>query len=117
MLSESTIRQQRVRLECFQLVGRFRDSEGKIRTNIRCQDPNCGWINADGTRGCTDRSLLDFDHLRGDTKNRRGNRDSGLGLLYRIRKNWWDFQILCANCNRRKRNVNGEAQGYWQHNN
>jgi len=114
MLSKSTIRQQNLRLECFQLVGRYRDSDLEIRVDVRCQDPNCGWVNADGTLRCNDVSLLDFDHLEGDTKNRRGNRDSGLGLLCRIRKAPSRFRILCANCNRRKRNLNGEAQGYWQ---
>lgn len=102
-LSKSTIQQRRLRLENIRTLGG------------RCSSPDCRWHNNDGTVGCSEFEALQFDHKGGGgSSERRGRRDSGLGLQYRVRKDPGRFQLLCANCNWIKRYKNQEARGAYQ---
>lgn len=115
-LSESTIRQRRLRLENIEALGRYRDHHGKVRSDPRCNNPDCHWRNDDGTLGCNVVEALQFDHKSsGGSSERNDRRDSGLGLQYRVRKQPWRFQLLCANCNWIKRHKNEEARGWYKH--
>ncbi len=98
-----------------------------IITNLggRCNNPECKWLNEDGTMGCTDIRALQIDHIDGDgNKQLRSGRGGGL-VYYRIVRDdikysalsntrCW-YQLLCANCNWIKRHTNHEAQGFLQH--
>jgi len=75
----------------------------------RCSSPNCGWINSDGSQGCTDRRCLQVDHVRGDGSSERKN----LNYFQIYQKVLLDaegrYQLLCANCNWIKKNLNQEV--------
>lgn len=73
----------------------------------RCANPACQWLNADGSRGCTDERCLQIDHVKGG-----GNKErlSGVGhgwTFYRrvLADTEGLYQALCANCNWIKRHV------------
>lgn len=75
-----------------------------------CQSPDCKWINDDGTRGCTDLRCLQIDHKDGGGSKER--KKEGSYSMYKkmladaeVLKR---YQLLCANCNWIKRNVNSE---------
>lgn len=37
----------------------------------RCSNPDCRWLNADGTFGCTDFDILHIDHVKGGGNEER----------------------------------------------
>jgi hypothetical protein len=77
----------------------------------RCSDPNCHWVNDDGTKGCTDLRCLQVDHKHGGGHKTR--REAG-GAYNDYKKAVADpersqmYQVLCANCNWVKRHENKE---------
>ena len=77
----------------------------------RCADSRCGWINIDGTKGCTIPSCLQIDHVLGDgAKRRKTSGQEGSRLLETVLKTKPGeiYQLLCANCNWIKRHENKE---------
>jgi hypothetical protein len=77
----------------------------------RCADPRCGWINSDGTKGCTVLSCLQIDHVLGDgAKRRKTSGQEGSKLLDTVLRTLPGeiYQLLCANCNWIKRHENHE---------
>lgn len=81
----------------------------------KCSNPACQWLNADGTRGCTDRRCLQIDHVNGG-----GNKDRRGCYITWYRKVFNDcsgaYQLICANCNWIKRAIRGEWFSYEQTN-
>ena len=81
-----------------------------IKFGYKCSNPACQWLNADGSRGCTDKRCLQIDHVFGGGKQelKKISRD-----VY-LRKVLADvdglYQLLCANCNWIKRFTNEEIK-------
>ena len=75
----------------------------------RCASPACQWLNADGSRGCTDLRCLQIDHVLGG-----GNQERQRGMvghpLYKdvLTNETGKYQALCANCNWIKKHTNHE---------
>jgi hypothetical protein len=69
----------------------------------RCSNPQCGWVNADGSRGCLVSACLQLDHVNGGGKAER--RLMGVDRIYRKALKDFEatYQLLCANCNWIKR--------------
>jgi hypothetical protein len=65
----------------------------------RCSNPACQWLNADGTRGCTDRRCLQIDHVYGGGSQERKTSTGYIILLRVIEDEDHKYQLLCANCN------------------
>jgi len=80
----------------------------------RCANPNCGWVNEDGTRGCKDKRCLQIDHKKGfggiDRKRWKSQEAQYRFIIHNLAREEW-FQILCCNCNTIKKIVNGECKG------
>ena len=78
----------------------------------KCANPACQWLNADGSRGCTDWRCLQVDHVHGNgnTERKLFINTKGIGALYRKILADTDglYQLLCANCNWIKKYVNRE---------
>lgn len=74
----------------------------------KCANPECQWLNKDGTIGCADLQVLQVDHVNGGgTKERQ--RMSYDSLYRKVLKNTTgDYQLLCANCNWIKKLAKGE---------
>jgi hypothetical protein len=74
-----------------------------------CAAKDCRWLNRDGTLGCKDASLLHIDHVKGKGGKERKVLSGRMFLLHvlksRAKKK---YQLLCANCNWRKRQTNNE---------
>ena len=65
----------------------------------RCSSLFCRCVNDDGTKGCTDFRLLQFDHVLGKGRQERKMLTS-LAILKKILlDNSEMYQLLCANCN------------------
>lgn len=97
-MSVSTNR-RRLREQIFTLLGN------------RCVGPDCGWINEDGTRGCTDIRCLQIDHKNGGGHQavlKAGNNYEHLKEILRDPEIHEHYQLLCANCNWIKRHLNNE---------
>jgi hypothetical protein len=78
---------------------RKRRIEGIIKLGGRCASPTCGWVNEDGTKGCTDFRILQFDHVEGG-----GTKDRKTFSFEKLCKDvitdvTGKYQLLCANCN------------------
>ena len=79
-----------------------------IKLGRKCGNPACQWLNADGSRGCTDSRCLQVDHVYG------GGKQELKSMCRRsyLRKVLADvdgiYQLLCANCNWIKRSENQE---------
>jgi hypothetical protein len=74
----------------------------------RCSNPNCRWMNNDGSFGCADLDMLHIDHVNRDgAKERRNLSDL---MIYRrvLEDTEGRYRILCANCNWKKRQVDRE---------
>jgi hypothetical protein len=75
----------------------------------RCANPNCVWLNEDGTLGCTDPVCLQIDHVNGDGyKELRGQMSGYTFLKKALADTNGNYQCLCANCNWIKRWENQE---------
>jgi len=70
----------------------------------RCNNPGCGWINYDGSRGCEDPRCLQIDHVNGggNIERKKGVRTIGTYRHVLMDKKGL-YQLLCANCNWIKR--------------
>jgi hypothetical protein len=109
-LSESGKRTRRLRHECIEILGRYRDHNGDIQNDPRCSNRDCRWQNEDGTLRCNDERALQFDHKEGKgSAERKTGKIGGNRLYYEIRKHPERFQLLCANCNEIK--AKGEKMG------
>ena len=79
----------------------------------RCSNPDCAWVNHDGTRGCADFRCLQIDHVRGDGAERRKTKEErSKSMLYNTVLKTTPgeiYQLLCANCNWIKRHENKEV--------
>jgi hypothetical protein len=100
-----------------QYAGYLRDSLARLKDAVfkklgdRCSNPDCAWVNPDGSRGCTDRRCLQIDHVHGKGNQERQLLKSGgrYGLYLRVlRDTDGEYQCLCANCNWIKLTVNRE---------
>jgi len=77
----------------------------------KCANPDCRWQNADGSFGCDDPDMLQIDHPSGSGNIDRKTRN--LHTIYRDVLNvpLGTYQLLCANCNWKKRKLNAEVVG------
>ena len=74
----------------------------------RCANPNCKWVNDDGTFGCVLKDCLQIDHVNGGG---RKEKEKGANLLRKVLKDSMGlYQLLCANCNWIKRVKNNEVR-------
>jgi hypothetical protein len=103
-------------LDLKRLATYSRNYNHKLRDKVllllggRCSNPNCGWINEDGTRGCTDKRCLQIDHVNGGGTREHRELRGGNSLLLRVLADVeGKYQLLCANCNWIKRHVNDEV--------
>lgn len=94
-------RQRRLRASVLALLG------------SKCANPECRWLNTDGTLGCTDPRALQVDHINGGGV--KENRTLGTYKMCRkilaMPKPEDEYQLLCANCNWIKRHTNKEVPG------
>lgn len=98
-LTKAGMRTRRLKLECIELLGRYRDMEGNVRSDPRCKGPDCRWRNVDGTSGgCNDPRVLQFDHIAGGGSTIRAAGHGGDLTYFSIKKKPGDWQLLCANC-------------------
>lgn len=84
----------------------------------KCNNPNCRWMNEDGSVGCTDSRCLQIDHVFGGGYKELARPD-GLGRIVTtnyLKKVLADseglYQLLCSNCNWIKRVINKEVRKY-----
>jgi hypothetical protein len=92
-------------------------SRGRVRLKAiaklggRCANPCCRWQNEDGSFGCTDPDMLQIDHPLGGGNIDRKVRN--LHTLYRdvLNAPSGTYQLLCANCNWKKRKIQNEIVG------
>jgi hypothetical protein len=91
-LADSKLRRQRQKLKAFALLGGH------------CQGPEC-----DVPGGNTDPRVLQFDHVNGQGNKHR--RESGQHALLAVLRGETGFQLLCANCNWRKKISEDETVG------
>lgn len=69
----------------------------------RCSNPQCRWLNEDGTLGCTDPDILHIDHVKSDG-NREREKLSDIQIYRRVLEDTEGrYRALCANCNWKKR--------------
>ncbi len=81
----------------------------------RCVSKKCRWQNKDGTFGCTDKRILQVDHVYDDGFLDRARRKNTLKgsmsywtkILVEVEQGSDRYQILCANCNWMKRVTTG----------
>jgi hypothetical protein len=67
----------------------------------RCNNLECNWINADGSRGCIDKRCLQIDHINND-----GFKEKSKSIAFYkkvLQDTNSNYQLLCANCNWIKR--------------
>jgi hypothetical protein len=77
------------------------------RLGGKCQNPDCSWINADGTRGCTDVRCLQVDYkIPTSERNRSWGKYT---KMLKEEKFFERYQALCANCNSIARVTVGRA--------
>lgn len=70
-----------------------------VKLGGRCSSKTCKWVNEDGSLGCTDFRILQFDHVKGGgTKHRKTITFEAL-CRFIARTGSKRFQLLCANCN------------------
>ena len=104
------LKREAARLDSF-LRYRAKRAQALTHLGARCSNPHCGWTNADGSIGCTDARCLQIDHVKGDgAKKRHGGEGNGVVSYRKVLKTvpGEEYQLLCANCNWIKREVNGE---------
>jgi len=81
-----------------------------IKLGGRCSNPDCKWMNDDGTIGCTDERCLQIDHVdSGGSKERKKIAPHTLLKKVLEDKNG-SYQLLCANCNWIKRKTHQEIK-------
>lgn len=75
----------------------------------KCANQNCKWINEAGTIGCNDPHMLQIDHKNGGGTQERKLYNRCVFALYKLIYKYPDrYQLLCANCNWKKRFMLGE---------
>ena len=92
---------------------RYQEKRAEVLLHLggRCANPECGWNNVDGSKGCLDPRCLQIDHVKGDgAKKRHGGEGTGAVFYRKVLKTvpGEEYQLLCANCNWIKRATNGE---------
>lgn len=67
----------------------------------RCSNPNCRYLNDDGTLGCTDIRLLHIDHIKGGGRREREAVHGNVRTLHKkiLKTEGKGYRLLCANCN------------------
>lgn len=67
----------------------------------KCANPNCRWLNEDGTLGCKDRRLFHLDHIEGGGRKERKQLHNNDRTLCRkiLKAKGKGYRILCAACN------------------
>jgi hypothetical protein len=73
----------------------------------KCANPECRWLNEDGTFGCTDARCLQVDHVEGGG-NQEVKEIGHYQMWKRVLAGAEGYQLLCANCNWIKKHVNEE---------
>lgn len=76
----------------------------------RCNNPNCGWVNVDESKGCTDERCLQIDHIYGGGNKEVKELSYSTRLLKYLEDMTGMYQLLCANCNWIKRHENNETK-------
>lgn len=75
----------------------------------RCSNSKCRWLNDDGTFGCTDSEILQIDH-KGGGGHKELKEINCPSTYYKqiLADTTGKYQLLCANCNWKKRFEKGE---------
>jgi hypothetical protein len=69
----------------------------------KCSNPDCRWLNEDGTFGCKDRTMLQVDHVYGGGYEERKKLKATQTIYQKVLKDTeGKYQLLCANCNWKK---------------
>lgn len=76
----------------------------------RCVAKDCMWVNADGSRGCTDRRCLQINHVNGGGYAERRKLSGNAYYGHVLDAPYGVYQLLCANCNWIKRHVNKDKE-------
>lgn len=83
-----------------------RDRARKIRLAVlalfgnHCNNPNCRWLNEDGTLGCVDERLLHLDHINGGGNQERKSVGSPQQIYKKVLAvQGVGYRLLCSNCN------------------
>jgi hypothetical protein len=72
----------------------------------RCANKKCRWLNRDKTFGCTDKQILQVDHVFDDgfiDRKVKGPYSYWRRVLDEVKNGSKRYQLLCANCNWKKR--------------
>lgn len=95
------------------------ENQRRLRASVlallgdKCSNPECRWLNTNGTLGCTDSRALQVDHISGGGS--KETKALGTYKMYRkilaMEHPETVYQILCANCNWIKRHTNKEIPG------
>lgn len=94
-------------------AGRYKEElkrQAYKKLGDRCVNPNCKWVNKDGSMGCTDVRCLQLDHIEGNGNEKRREGEYNRGQYRAIIAGADGYQLLCANCNWIKRVENGEVR-------
>jgi hypothetical protein len=75
----------------------------------KCSNLICRWLNFDGSTGCADPDMLHVDHPKGGGCKER--KELGIYAFYNkvLQSKSGEYQLLCANCNFKKRWTNHEV--------
>lgn len=101
-LTKAGLLSRRRKLRCVKVLGKYRDREGNIQNDPRCKNSACRWLNKDGTVGCTDINLLEFNHKEGGGHRREGTRSRWRSNVLRDYQTTLALSTPCANCHRMK---------------
>lgn len=69
----------------------------------RCNNSRCRWLNEDGTLGCKDWEILQIDHINGGGVKEHSTLSSCTFLKKVLADTTGIYQLLCPNCNWKKR--------------
>jgi hypothetical protein len=83
-------------------------SEVIAKLGGRCSSPTCMWMNDDGSLGCDDPYCLQIDHVEAGGLQDRKRFSHRISFYRHILAGADGYQLLCANCNWRKRYDNAE---------
>lgn len=88
---------------------RLRDA-AFIKLGNKCNNPSCRWLNEDGSMGCTDKDMLQIDHVEGGGVKEHRFLKFNHSRFHKnvVADTSGKYQLLCANCNWKKRRTQDE---------